>query len=130
MAGNGSTSGNGKTSAFGPPSGGKAGSGVDFVAKADGTSGGAGGNNFFTDPSGGGDKSGGNNFAEKPGGSDMVPEQKNGSTRNPTSIPAGGLTPFVKGGAEPAPSRTPPKSGFAAGSNPGSGPDRKPYKVK
>ncbi len=128
MAGNGSKSGDGKTSAFGPASGGKAGGPVNLVKDPAGNAPGGEGHNFVADPDGNKDKSGGNNFVAKPGGSDMVPTQKNGSFRDPKSVPAGGPTPFIKGGAEPSPTRTPPKSGFAAGSAPG-GPNRKPFKL-
>lgn len=127
MAGNGDKSGDGKTSPYGPASGGKSGGGVNFVKDPSGNGGGGQGLNVLVTPEGSGNKSGANNFVEKPGGSDMVPGQKTGTHRDPKSVPAGGPTPFVKGGAEPPATRTAPKSGYAAGSAPG-GPDRKPFK--
>ena len=128
MAGNGKTSGDGKTSPFGSPGGGASSGGNDFVANPSPATGG-GGNNFVEKPEGGGESGGANNFVEKPGGDDMVPAQKTGTYRNPTSVPAGGPTPFVKGGATPPADRTAPKSGFGVGSAPEGGPNRKPFKV-
>jgi len=127
MAGNGSKSGDGKASPFSGDGGGGA-KGVDFLKNPSGTSGGSG-NNYLTDPSGAGVKTGAQDFRANPGG-DVDIKQKSGSYRNDKSIPSGGTTPMVKGGAEPAASRTTPKDGYSAGSNPGAGPDRKPYKVK
>ncbi len=129
MAGNGNKSGDGKSSPYGAPSGGNAGGGHNFVKDPAVPSAGGSGNNFLEKPEGSGVKSGGNNFVEKPGGDGMVPAQKSGTLRNPSSVPKGGPTPFVKGGADPAATRTAPKSGFAAGSSP-AGPDRKNFKVK
>jgi hypothetical protein len=127
MAGNGSMSGDGKTSPFGPADGGKPAGGNDFMKNPAGTSSGNG-NDFIANPSGTGDKSGGNDFIANPGGNMATPTQQKGSYENKESVPEGGKLPFVKGGAEPSTVRTDPKSGFAVGSAPG-GPNRKPYKL-
>jgi hypothetical protein len=123
MAGNGDKSGDGKTSPF---TGGSGGTGNDFL-KNPGGAGGGSGNNFLQNPEGKGEKGKSNNFVEKAGGSMSTPDQKTGSYENKTSVPAGGKTPFIKGGTEPAPSRKDPKGGFAAGGGPGD--TKKPYKV-
>jgi hypothetical protein len=130
MAGNGSASGDGKSSPYGSPSGsGGKGGGNDFVKNPGGAGDSRGsGNNFVEKPDGGSSKEGGNNFAEKPGGSMETPKQKTGTYRCPASVPAGGPSPFVPGGADPQAPRKAPKSGFGVGTAP-AGPDRKPFKV-
>ena len=120
----GDKSGDGKTSPFKGSGDGK---GNDFL-KNPGGAGGGKGNNFIANPDAGQDKSGGNNFVKNPAGDSMSMDQKKGVYRNPTSVPEGGPTPFIKGGAQPAPTRTSPKEGLSAGSSPG-GPSRKPFKV-
>ena len=125
-AGDGKTSGSGSISPFGPPSG---------QAGAGSASGGA---NMVKDPMP--EAEGGANLVkeqtlEKGGGADMAKNtaspQKSGSFRDPSSVPAGGAYPFGKGGAQPAPSRTSPSSGYYPGSAPAGsgGPNRKPFKL-
>ena len=124
MAGNGSVSGNGKSSPFGSADGGKPSGGNDFIANPAGAGAGESGNDFIANPEGKGDKSGGVDLVAK--GAAM--KQKKGSNENTESVPSGGKLPFVKGGTEPAATRTAPKSGFAAGGGP-AGPTHKPFKV-
>jgi hypothetical protein len=130
MAGEGTKSGDGKTSPYGASDGGKgAKGGIDFVKDPSGGKSGERGLNTLTDPGGTGPKGSGNNFVEKPGGSDVEPKQKTGNYYNPSSVPAGGSLPFVPGGADPQAARKPATGGFAVGSAP-KGPDRKPFTLK
>jgi hypothetical protein len=131
MANNGKTSGDGKTSPFGSPSGerGKSAGGNDFIKNPAGTNPGTG-NDFIANPAGNGDKSGGVDLVANPGGSMAVPEQKKGSYARPDTIPQGGKLPMVKGGTEPPATRTDPKKGFGGAHGGPSNPGSKPYKVK
>ena len=120
----GDKSGDGKTSPYKGASDGK---GNNFL-KNPGGAGGGKGNDFIANPDAGQNKSGGNNFVKNPAGDTMSMDQKKGVYRNPTSVPAGGPTPFVKGGAQPAPSRQGTKNGLSADPGP-TGPSHKPFKV-
>jgi hypothetical protein len=130
MADNGSKSGDGKTSPFGPAQGeGSKGGGVNLIKNPGGNPPPGKGHDFITEPDGNNAKGSGNDFVKNPGGSMAeVPKQKTGTYRNESSVPKGGPTPFVQGGAEPAPGRKGNKEGFNAGGGP-SGPMHKPFKV-
>jgi hypothetical protein len=131
MADNGKSSGDGKTSPFGPPSGqaSKPSGGNNFVKNPGGSYVGGKPNDFIQNPGGNANKGDGHDFVTSPGGPMAeVPKQKSGSFRNESSVPKGGPTPFVQGGAEPAPGRKGNKEGFNAGGGP-SGPMKKPFKV-